>query len=121
MPKKEVHCRCRCRPSDAWCGGVDLLSHLSATPLAPAPGLDEAPWGIQFTGAFAAKPGIMEVAHRGTMFHDEIGDMYPLIQPKLFKVLEEKQLRRIGDLRNRVVDIQLIAAKHRDLATLEPT
>jgi DNA-binding NtrC family response regulator len=71
-----------------------------------------------FTGATAAKPGIMEVAHRGTMFLDEIGDMDPLIQPKLLKVLEEKQLRRIGDVRNREIDVQLIAATHHDLASL---
>jgi DNA-binding NtrC family response regulator len=71
-----------------------------------------------YTGAVAAKPGIMEVAHRGTMFLDEIGDMDPLIQPKLLKVLEEKQIRRVGDVRNRVIDVQLIAATHRDLASL---
>lgn len=71
-----------------------------------------------FTGAIAAKPGIMEVAHRGILFLDEIGDMDPVIQPKLLKVLEEKQFRRIGDVRNRVSDLQLIAATHRDLASL---
>jgi DNA-binding NtrC family response regulator len=71
-----------------------------------------------FTGAVAAKPGIMEVAHRGTIFLDEIGDMDPLIQPKLLKVLEEKQIRRIGAVRNRIIDVQLIAATNRDLASL---
>jgi transcriptional regulator with PAS, ATPase and Fis domain len=71
-----------------------------------------------FTGAVTAKPGMMEVAHRGIMFLDEIGDMDPCIQPKLLKVLEEKQIRRLGDVRNRMVDVQLIAATHRNLATL---
>jgi transcriptional regulator with PAS, ATPase and Fis domain len=71
-----------------------------------------------FTGAITAKPGNMEVAHRGTLFLDEIGEMDPLIQPKLLKVLEEKQIRRIGDVRNRVIDVQLIAATNRDLASL---
>jgi transcriptional regulator with PAS, ATPase and Fis domain len=71
-----------------------------------------------FTGAVTAKPGMMEVAHRGIMFLDEIGDMDPCIQPKLLKVLEEKQIRRVGDVRNRVIDVQLIAATHRNLATL---
>jgi transcriptional regulator with PAS, ATPase and Fis domain len=52
------------------------------------------------------------------MFLDEIGDMDPCIQPKLLKVLEEKQIRRVGDVRNRVIDVQLIAATHRNLATL---
>ena len=71
-----------------------------------------------FTGAVTAKLGMMEVAHRGTMFLDEIGDMDPCIQPKLLKVLEEKQIRRVGDVRNRVIDVQLIAATHRNLASL---
>ncbi len=71
-----------------------------------------------FTGAVTAKLGMMEVAHRGTMFLDEIGDMDPCIQPKLLKVLEEKQIRRVGDVRNRVIDVQLIAATHRNLAAL---
>ena len=71
-----------------------------------------------FTGAFAAKQGLLEVAHRGTVFLDEIGEMDLQIQPKLLKVLEEKQIRRIGDVRNRSIDVQLIAATHRDLASL---
>jgi DNA-binding NtrC family response regulator len=71
-----------------------------------------------FTGAVTAKLGMMEVAHRGIMFLDEIGDMDPSIQPKLLKVLEEKQIRRVGDVRNRVIDVQLIAATHCNLTTL---
>ena len=71
-----------------------------------------------FTGAVATKHGLLEVAHRGTVFLDEIGEMDLLIQPKLLKVLEEKQIRRIGDVRNRPIDVHLIAATHRDLASL---
>jgi DNA-binding NtrC family response regulator len=68
-----------------------------------------------FTGAVTAKPGLLEVAHRGTLFLDEIGDMDPAVQPKLLKVLEEKRFRRLGDVRDRHVDVRLIAATHHDL------
>ncbi|MBX7184755.1 MAG: sigma-54 dependent transcriptional regulator [Vicinamibacteria bacterium] len=71
-----------------------------------------------FTGAVASKPGLLEIAHRGTVFLDEIGDMDPAIQPRLLKVLEEKRFHRVGDVRERRVDIRLIAATHRDLAAL---
>jgi DNA-binding NtrC family response regulator len=70
-----------------------------------------------FTGAATAKPGLLEVAHRGTVFLDEIGDVDPQVQPKLLKVLEEKRFRRLGDVRDRTVDIRLIAATHHDLKT----
>jgi DNA-binding NtrC family response regulator len=71
-----------------------------------------------FTGAVATKTGLLEVAHRGTLFLDEIGDMDMQVQPKLLKVLEEKRLRRIGDVRERRIDIRLIAASHRQLGKL---
>lgn len=71
-----------------------------------------------FTSAVASKPGLLEVAHRGSVFLDEIGDMDPQIQPKLLKVLEEKRFRRLGDVRDRQVDIRLIAATHQDLRLL---
>jgi DNA-binding NtrC family response regulator len=71
-----------------------------------------------FTGAIAAKTGLLEVAHRGTLLLDEIGDMELSLQPKLLKVLEDKQFRRIGEVRDRPVDAQLIAATHRDLTQL---
>ena len=69
-----------------------------------------------FTGAVAAKEGLLEVAHRGTLFLDEIGDVDPAVQPKLLKVLEEGRFRRLGDVRDREVDVRLIAATHQDLA-----
>jgi len=63
-----------------------------------------------FTGAVTAKKGLLEVGHRGIIFLDEIGDMDPAIQPRLLKALEEKTFRRLGDVRDRVVDIRLIAS-----------
>ena len=68
-----------------------------------------------FTGAVTAKQGLLEVGHRGVVFLDEIGDMDPAIQPKLLKALEEKCFRRLGDVRDRHVDIRLIASTNVDL------
>lgn len=68
-----------------------------------------------FTGAVSAKQGLLEVGHRGVVFLDEIGDMDPSIQPKLLKALEEKTFRRLGDVRDRHVDIRLIASTNLDL------
>jgi len=71
-----------------------------------------------YTGAVAAKQGLLEVAHRGVMFLDEIGDLDPQVQPKLLKVLEEKRFRRLGEVRDRQVDVQLLAASHQNLPQL---
>ncbi|HEX9187152.1 MAG TPA: sigma-54 dependent transcriptional regulator [Vicinamibacteria bacterium] len=71
-----------------------------------------------YTGAVASKQGLLEVAHRGVMFLDEIGDLDPQVQPKLLKVLEEKRFRRLGEVRDRQVDVQLIAASHQNLPQL---
>jgi DNA-binding NtrC family response regulator len=71
-----------------------------------------------FTGAVNAKPGLLEVGHRGTMFLDEIADIDPVVQAKLLKVLEEKKFRRLGDVRDRFVDVRLVAATHQDLRAL---
>lgn len=71
-----------------------------------------------FTSATASKQGLFEVAHRGTIFLDEIGDVDLQIQPKLLKVLEEKRFRRVGDVRDRQVDVRLIAATHQDIGQL---
>jgi len=68
-----------------------------------------------FTGATAAKAGLIEVAHRGTVFLDEIGDLDLAVQPKLLKVLEEKRFRRVGDVRERTVDVRFLAAANQDL------
>lgn len=74
-----------------------------------------------FTGAVAMKHGLFEVAHKGTLFLDEIGDVDPTVQPKLLKVLEERKFRRMGDVRDRSVDVQLLAATHQDLPELVRT
>jgi DNA-binding NtrC family response regulator len=71
-----------------------------------------------FTSAVASKPGLLEVANHGTVFLDEIGDIDLHVQPKLLKVLEERTFRRLGDVRDRAVDIRLISATHRELLEL---
>jgi DNA-binding NtrC family response regulator len=71
-----------------------------------------------FTGAIAMKQGLLEAAHRGTVFLDEIGDMDSQVQASLLKVLEEKRFRRLGDVKDRTVDVRLIAATHRELRSL---
>ena len=65
-----------------------------------------------------SKTGLLEIAHKGTVFLDEIGDVDLQVQPKLLKVLEEKQFRRLGDVRDRRVDIRLIAATHQEMSRL---
>ncbi len=71
-----------------------------------------------FTGAVSTKQGLLEVAHHGTVFLDEIGDTDPAVQAKLLKVIEEKRFRRLGDTRDRHADVHLIAATHSDLVAL---
>jgi transcriptional regulator with PAS, ATPase and Fis domain len=71
-----------------------------------------------FTGATQSKVGLLEIAHKGTLFLDEIGDVDLCVQPKILKVLEEKQFRRLGDVRDRRVEIRLIAATHQNLGSL---
>ena len=68
-----------------------------------------------FTGAVQTKRGLFEIADRGTVFLDEIGDVDIQVQPKLLKVLEERRFRRLGDLRERFVDVRLISATHQPL------
>ena len=71
-----------------------------------------------FTGATAAKPGLVEAAHRGTMFLDEIGDTDLAVQPKLLKIVEEKRFRRLGDVGERRVDVRFVAASNKSLTAL---
>ena len=68
-----------------------------------------------FTGAVGSKPGLLELAHRGTVFLDEIGDLGLQVQPRLLKVLEESRFRRVGSVRDRQVNIRLLSATHQDL------
>jgi len=69
-----------------------------------------------FTGAVSSKPGLIEVAHKGTLFLDELGDLDLAVQPKLLKALEEGNFRRVGELTSRSSDVRLLAATHRNLA-----
>jgi DNA-binding NtrC family response regulator len=71
-----------------------------------------------FTGAASRKAGLLEIAHRGTLFLDEVGDLSPDIQPRLLKVLEEQRFRRLGEVQERHVNVRLVAATHRDLGAL---
>jgi transcriptional regulator with PAS, ATPase and Fis domain len=68
-----------------------------------------------FTGAFADKQGLFEVADRGTFFLDEIGDMSPALQVKVLRVLQEGTFTPVGDTVPRRVDVRIIAATNRDL------
>jgi transcriptional regulator with PAS, ATPase and Fis domain len=68
-----------------------------------------------FTSAAGSKQGLVEAAHKGILFLDELGEMDLMVQPKLLKVLEDSRFRRLGDVRERIVDIQIIAATNRNL------
>jgi two-component system, NtrC family, response regulator AtoC len=68
-----------------------------------------------FTGAIATKIGILETAHRGTVFMDEIGDMPLSMQGKLLRVIQEKQITRVGGNRPIQLDLRFIAATNKDL------
>lgn len=69
-----------------------------------------------YTGASKARPGLFEVAHGGTMFLDEIGTLGLELQAKLLRFLDEHTVRRLGSTSERALDVQFIAATHRDLA-----
>ena len=69
-----------------------------------------------FTGAVTSKPGLFEVADGGTLFIDEIGELAGGLQAKLLRVLEDGSLRRVGSVKQRHVNVRLIAATNRDLA-----
>ena len=71
-----------------------------------------------FTGADANKKGLIEVAERGTVFLDEIGEMSAVMQVKLLRVLQERKFRRVGGLEEMQADIRVIAATNQDLSKL---
>ena len=70
-----------------------------------------------FTGAHTDRVGLFEAAHQGTLFLDEIGDASPSVQSRLLRVIQEGELRRVGDSRSRRVDVRILAATHRDLGS----
>jgi formate hydrogenlyase transcriptional activator len=71
-----------------------------------------------FTGALTQKRGRIELAHEGSLFLDEIGDIDPDLQPKLLRVLQEREFERLGSNRTLKVDLRLIAATHHDLTAM---
>src|SRR5581483_8070349 len=68
-----------------------------------------------FTGAISQKIGRLELADRGTLFLDEVGDIPPEVQPKLLRALQEREFERLGRTHTKHVDVRLIAATNRDL------
>ena len=68
-----------------------------------------------FTGAIAQKIGRFELADKGTLFLDEVGDIPPGLQPKLLRVLQEQEFERLGSTRTHQVDVRLVAATNRNL------
>jgi len=71
-----------------------------------------------FTGADANRKGLIEVAEKGTIFLDEIGEMSPMLQVKILRVLQERKFRRVGGTEEVDADIRIIAATNRDLAKM---
>jgi formate hydrogenlyase transcriptional activator len=71
-----------------------------------------------FTGAIAQKIGRFEMADRGTLFLDEVGDIPPALQPKLLRVLQEQEFERLGSGRTHKVDVRFVAATNRGLARM---
>jgi formate hydrogenlyase transcriptional activator len=71
-----------------------------------------------FTGAIAQKVGRLELAHRGSLFLDEIGDIPLELQPKLLRAVQEREFERLGSTRTKKVDVRVVAATHRDLEAM---
>jgi two-component system response regulator HydG len=69
-----------------------------------------------FTGATSDRPGLFEAANHGTLLLDEVGEVSPGMQVKLLRVLQEREIRRVGENKSRKVDVRIIAATNRDLS-----
>jgi len=107
---------------------LHLRSHRKARPLVkvncaaiPSGLLESELFGHErgaFTGAITQKMGRLELAHQGTLFLDEVGDIPLDLQPKLLRVLQEREFERLGSTRTMKMDVRLVAATHRDLETM---
>src|SRR5712671_5388541 len=97
------------------CGRAFVRLHCAAIPLDL---LESELFGHEkgaFTGAIAQKIGRFELADKGTLFLDEVGDIPPALQPKLLRVLQEQEFERLGSTRTHQVDVRLVAATNRNL------
>jgi len=71
-----------------------------------------------FTGAVASKKGLLEKAHLGTCFLDEVADLSPVLQGKLLRVIQEREIRRVGSTSPMTIDVRIVAASKKDLEQL---
>jgi transcriptional regulator with AAA-type ATPase domain len=110
---------------DVLADHIHARSPRSARPLVklncaamPEPQLDSELFGHEkgaFTGAAASRPGLIEQAEGGSVFLDAIGELPAAIQVKLLRVLEQREILRVGALKPRAIDVRFLAATHRDL------
>jgi formate hydrogenlyase transcriptional activator len=100
------------------CGGAFIKLNCAAIPLDL---LESELFGHEkgaFTGAIAQKIGRFEMADKGTLFLDEVGDIPPALQPKLLRVLQEREFERLGSGRTHKVNVRLVAASNRNLGKM---
>jgi transcriptional regulator with PAS, ATPase and Fis domain len=70
-----------------------------------------------FTGATQERPGLFEAANQGTLLLDEIGEVSPAMQVKLLRAIQEREIRRVGETKTRPIDVRILAATNRNLAS----